>query len=70
MYGAGKFSALHYLDDCLFFGQPGSEEYAKSLSYALATCRRLGVSIAEHKFESPACCMTLLGIEIEKTKLL
>ena len=65
MYGAGVSSALHYLDDFLFFGEPGTEECAKNLGLALATCRSLGVPVAEHKIEGPVCCMTFLGIEID-----
>ena len=30
----------------------------------MATCRSLGVPVAEHKIEGLACCMTFLGIEI------
>ena len=65
MYGAGVSSALHYLDDFLFFGEPGTKECANNLGLALATCRSLGVPVAEHKIEGPVCCMTFLGIEMD-----
>ena len=65
MYVAGMSSALHYLDNFLFFGEPGSKEFANNLSHALATCRSLGVPVAEHKIEDPPCCVTFLGIEID-----
>ena len=41
MYGTGVSSALHYLDDFLFFGEPGSEKCANNLSHALSTCKSL-----------------------------
>ena len=65
MYGVDVSSALHCLDNFLFFGELGSEESANNLSHASATCRSLGVLVAEHKIEDPACCMTFLGIEID-----
>ena len=58
-------STLHYLDDFLFFGEPGSEECSNNLSHALATCRSLSVPVAKHKMEGSAYCMTFLGIEID-----
>ncbi|XP_062517655.1 uncharacterized protein LOC134192917 [Corticium candelabrum] len=58
-------SALHCLDDFLFFGEPGSDECPNNLSHALATCRSLSVPVAKHKTEGSAYCMTFLGIAID-----
>ena len=33
---------LHYLDDILFLGRPGTEECKRALGLALATCSQLG----------------------------
>ena len=65
MYGMSVSSSLHYLDNFLFFGEPGTEECANNLSLTLATCRSLGIPVAEQKIEGPACCMTFLAIEID-----
>ena len=65
MYGSGVTSALHYLDDFLMFGKPGTSECANNLSRALAICRDLGLPVAEHKVEGPTAVLIFLGIEID-----
>ena len=45
---------LHYLDDFLFLGPPGSSACANALELALTTCRHLGVPVAMHKTEGPS----------------
>ena len=53
MYRRGILSGVHYLDDNLFLGRPGSLEGACNREIALATCDELGVPIAAHKVEGP-----------------
>ena len=55
---------LHYLDDFLFLGPPGSPRCALALQQALDMCRALGVPVAAHKTEGPATKLTFLGIQI------
>ena len=55
---------LHYLDDFLFLGPPGSSACANALELALTTCRHLGVPVAMHKTEGPSTQLTFLGIQI------
>ena len=56
---------LHYLDDFLVLGRPGSQECARALQQALATCSQLGVPISAHKTEGPSTSLTFLGIQID-----
>ena len=55
---------LHYLDDFLFLGEPGSGQGAFALSTALELLQRLGIPVASHKIEGP----TFLGISIGTTR--
>ena len=56
---------LHYLDDFLVFGRPGSLECQEALQAVLEWCRKLGVPIPEQKTEGPAQVITFLGIEVD-----
>ena len=60
----GLCPLLHYLDDFLLVGGAGSEECAVSLRVTQEVCRQLGVPLAMHKLEGPACCLAFLGITI------
>ena len=53
MYKNGVTSGIHYLDDLLFCGAPGSGECAGNLAKALEICSELGVPVARHKLEGP-----------------
>ena len=61
----GSCPLLHYLDDFLLVGRAGSDECATSLQVAQKVCQQLGVPLAMHKLEGPACCLTFLGITID-----
>ncbi len=61
----GIRSAIHYLDDYLIFGLPGSSECEQSLRIALELCTRLGVPVSTHKLEGPATSVTFLGIILD-----
>ena len=56
---------LHYLDDFLFLGAPGSAQAQASASLAMDTLKELGVPVAHHKTEGPTTCLTFLGITVD-----
>ena len=56
---------LHYLDDFLFLGHPGTQECEQGLCQAMATLGHLSVPIAAHKTEGPSTVLTFLGIQID-----
>ena len=64
----GAHRVLHYLDDFLLFGAPGTSQCDEALQLALEWCTRLGVPIAEGKTEGPAERITFLGIQIDMLK--
>ena len=57
--------ALHYLEDFLLFGPPGSETCSQALGQALDYCTRLGAPIAETKTEGPSTVLVFLGLELD-----
>ena len=56
---------IHYLDDFLVFGRPGSPACAQALQKSLARCSVLGVPVAPGKTEGPSTRLVFLGIEID-----
>ena len=56
---------IHYLDDYLFFGRPGTGQGALLLSKALQVFSNLGVPVAPHKIEGPSTSVSFLGIIID-----
>ena len=58
---------IHYLDDFLLFGAPGSLQCAESLKKALDTCVSLGVPVAPKKTEGPSTKLVFLGIVLDTT---
>ena len=69
MAANGVASALHYLDDYLFFGPPGTPDCKGALQLALSLCQRLGVPVSEKKLESPATSLVFLGMELDTVAL-
>ena len=67
--GGGIRFLLHYLDDFLFIGPPGTNEATVARDRALAIFNELGVPIATHKTEGPAASVTFLGIVIDTDAL-
>ena len=59
---------LHYLDDFLLLGSPGSSEAGLALSSATRTFQTLGVPVADHKTEGPATTLSFLGILIDTNR--
>ena len=64
LYDRGVAWQLHYLDDFLLMGTPGSQSCARSLQTTIDSCKQLGVPVATHKTEGPATTLTFLGIQI------
>ena len=64
LHARGVAWQLHYLDDFLFMGAPGSTSCARALQVTMDTCRQLGVLVATHKTEGPATQLTFLGIQV------
>ena len=61
---------LHYLDDFLLFGQPGTLEAGQAVATAQAVFAEAGILFAEagilfaeHKTEGPAILVTFLGFQ-------
>ena len=60
---------IHYLDDFLIAGKPGSPDCKQSLTHMLHTCQQLGFPIAEGKIEGPDTTLVFLGILMDTIKL-
>lgn len=56
---------IHYLDDFLVFGAPGSNMATTMRPLAEATFTHIGAPIAHHKTEGPSTALTFLGIQID-----
>ncbi len=65
MHQHGISNSLHYLDDYLFLGSPGTKECADALRTALDVCNMLGFPVAIHKIEGPSPVLSFLDIEID-----
>ncbi len=65
LHCAGVRHFIHYLDDFLLMGAPRTEEGARALSITLRVLEFLGVPVATHKTEGPACLIVFLGIIID-----
>ena len=59
----GVTHQLHYLDDFLLLGPPGTSTCARALQCTLDTCQQLGVT------EGPSYQLTFLGIQIDTSKM-
>ena len=66
LHMAGIEHLIHYLDDFLFLVAPQTNEGTRIHSLALNVFARLGVPVALHKTEGPACVITFLGICIAR----
>ena len=65
LHERGVRAALHYLDDFLVLGPPGSSVCAQSLATTLALCDELGFPVAPDKTEGPTTSLIFLGIEVD-----
>ena len=60
---------MHYLDDFLLFGPPGSSICKEILDSTLECCSYLRVLVAAHKTEEPTSSITFLGIELDTSAI-
>ena len=58
----GVHDLLHYLDDFLQFGQPGTLEAGQAVAMARAVFAEACIPVAEHTTEGPVTSVTFLGI--------
>ena len=56
---------MHYLDDFLLLGSPGSNECQINLNIMIQCCETLGVPLAIEKVEGPSTSLTFLGIVLD-----
>ncbi|KAM3921505.1 uncharacterized protein RB166_010897 [Leptodactylus fuscus] len=61
-------SVLHYLDDFLFVGPPGTWVCSVLLQEMVRVCRLFGVPLAPEKTEGPATVVKFLGIVIDTVR--
>ena len=64
-----RVEVIHYLDDFLVLGAPGSSQCEQALTRSLAHCQFLGVLVAAKKTEGPGENLTFLGIELNTQSL-
>ena len=65
----GVRDVIHYLDDYLVMGDPGSSECEVTSNVSLQLCERLGVPIAEKKLQRPTTSLSFLGIELDTVSI-
>ena len=59
----------HYLDDFIFAGKEGSNQCRTLMNCFLATCKDLGIPIADEKSVGPVTVLTFLGLEIDTEEM-
>jgi len=64
LHDRGVAWQLHYLNDFLLMGPPGSQLCARSLQTTIDSYSQLGVPVAMRKTEGPTTTLTILGIQI------
>ena len=64
----GFTHSLHYLDDFMLIGPPGSPYCEEALHATVQLCHELGVPVADEKTEGPSTTITFLGIEIDSCR--
>ena len=69
LYCRGIRYVMHYLDDFLLIGPPGTNEASSAAELATRTFEHLGVPIALDKTEGPSTCITYLGIVVDTNAL-
>jgi hypothetical protein len=65
MINQGIRAVLHYLDEYLLLGDPGTSECADALQLSLRLCECLGVPVAPGKVEGPATSLVFLDILLD-----
>ena len=69
MRQSGVHFVLHYLDDYLVTGAPGTPECAIALKTMMSVFHRLGFPIACEKVEGPTPCLEFLGFVLDSQAL-
>ena len=64
----GISQVLHYLDDYIIIGPPGSPRCQHDLDTLLKTASSLGIPIAAQKTEGPTTALVFLGIKVDTVK--
>ena len=65
----GAAFLLHYLDDFLTIGPPGSADCGRTLHLIIEVCRYLGIPLALEKEEGPTTMLDFLGITLDTVKM-
>ena len=60
----GVRAVIHYMDDFLLLGAPGTPECSQALEITTTTCKELGIPLAEEKTEGPTTALAFLGIQL------
>ena len=58
------------MDYFLLMGAPGTTECSHALATTIATCKELGVPLADDKTEGPIIELSFLGIQLNFTQML
>ena len=58
---AGLTHVIHYVDDFLFSGKPGSEQCVFLMRTFQTLTRELGIPLADEKTEGPSMVITFFG---------
>lgn len=62
-------SVLHYLDDFLTIGRPGSTECYRNLQIMIQVCQLLNVPLAIEKIDGPSTVLDFLGILLDTVRM-
>ena len=65
----GVQNIIHYLDDFLVVGSPGTTQCQSFLEMMQSTCAELGVPLAGDKVEGPTTSLTFLGIQLNTNSM-
>lgn len=65
----GVSSLLHYLDDFLTMGAPGSDECQHNLHILIQVCQLLGIPLALEKVVGPITVLDFLGILLDTIRM-
>ena len=68
-WNQGVTFLLHYLDDFLTMGQPGTSVCQINLNLPIKICRMLGIPLAIEKVDGPATMLDFLGILLETEQM-
>lgn len=60
---------IHYLDDFLTIGAPGSSECERNLETLIQVCQVVGVPLATEKVAGPATTLEFLGILLDTARM-